>query len=118
VLSVQTRNVAPDVVVIEATGRVCIGRDCQQLEWQVNELIEKNTRKLILDLTNVTHMDSTGIGILVSCSGKMRVAGGELRVAGASGAVEKVIKLTQVDNIVSLYPTAAAAAENFRTASA
>ncbi|HZQ92156.1 MAG TPA: STAS domain-containing protein [Terriglobales bacterium] len=117
-LTVQTRNVAPDVAVVEVTGRICIGRDCQQLEWQVNELIQKGTRKLVLDLTNVTHMDSTGIGILVSCSGKMRVAGGELRVAGATGAVEKVIKLTQVDNIVPLFPTAAAATENFRTAPA
>jgi hypothetical protein len=43
------------------------------------------------------------------CFGKMKKAGGDLRVAGATDTVKAVLKMTNVDSIVSLYPTAAAA---------
>jgi anti-anti-sigma regulatory factor len=45
----------------------------------------------------------------VMCFGKMKKAGGDLRVAGARGIVEEVLKMTNVDRIISLYPTLAAA---------
>ena len=46
-------------------------------------------------------------------SGKLKQAGGELRVAGAKGVVHDVLKLTKVDSVVAFYPTAAAAALDF-----
>lgn len=63
--------------------------------------------------SGATQMDSTGIGIIAMCSGKLKKAGGELRVAGAKGVVEEVLKLTHMENIVSLHTTAAEAAAGF-----
>jgi hypothetical protein len=47
------------------------------------------------------------------CSGKVKEAGGELRVAGAEGHVKAVLKITEVGKILALYPSSADALEGF-----
>ncbi len=115
-LTVEKKRLTPDVVVLEIKGRITLGRECQQIEWTVDDLVKNDDRKVVLDLSGVTHVDSTGIGIIVMCSGKLKRAGGELRVAGATGVVEQVMKLTKVDEIVALFPDAATATESFSKA--
>jgi hypothetical protein len=51
------------------------------------------------------------------CAAKLKSAGGELRVAGASASIEAMLKMTNLDVIVSLHPTRAAAVEAFAGAS-
>jgi len=112
-LEIQTKHLEPDIVVLELAGRITIGRDCKQLEWVTDSLIKENRKKIIFDLSAVTHVDSTGIGIIVMSAGQVRNAGGELRVVCSEGHVERVLKMTNVDKVVQVHPTAAAAAAGF-----
>ena len=112
-LAIQTKHLQPDIVVLEITGRLKIGSECQQLEGAVDSLVREERKKVILDLTGVTHIDSTGIGILVMSAGQLKKAGGQLRLAGANGHVEQVLKMTHVDQILALHPTTVAAAACF-----
>jgi anti-sigma B factor antagonist len=111
-LEIQTRSVEPDVVVLEIKGRLTMGRECQQLEWSTEALVKENKKKIILDLSGVSMIDSTGVGIIVMSAGQIKQAGGQLRVC-AQGHVEKVLKLTSVDQVVGLHPTMDAAAAGF-----
>ena len=108
-LNIQRRLIEPDTVVVEIVGRIVFGPECQQIEWLIADLLSEDEKKIIFDISGVSHIDSTGVGIIVMCFGKMKKAGGDLRVAGARGIVEGVLKMTKVDSIISLYPTAAAA---------
>jgi anti-sigma B factor antagonist len=112
-LEIQTKHVQPDIVVLEIAGRITLGRESKQLEWAVESLVDEGRKKIIFDLAGVTNIDSTGIGIIVMSSGKLKKAGGELRVAGAAAHVEEVLKMTNVDQIVVLHPTIVAAATSF-----
>jgi anti-sigma B factor antagonist len=112
-LEIQTKPLQADIVVVELTGRITIGRDCKQLEWAVENLIKEGRKKVIFDLAGVTTVDSTGLGIIVMSAGQIKKAGGELRVAGATAHVEDVLKMTNIDQIVVLHPNTAAAAANF-----
>ncbi|HVI07102.1 MAG TPA: STAS domain-containing protein [Candidatus Binatia bacterium] len=112
-LQIQTKHVEPDIVVLELAGRVTMGRDCKQLEWITETLVKENRKKIIFDLSGVTQVDSTGIGIFVTSAAQLKSAGGELRVAGASGHVENVFRMTNVDKVIGLHPTAAAASVGF-----
>jgi len=112
-LDIQTKHLQPDIVVLELTGRITIGRDCKQLEWAVENLVKEGRKKVIFDMAGVTNLDSTGIGIIVMSAGQIKKAGGELRVAAATAHVEEVLKMTNIDQIVVLHPTPAAAAANF-----
>jgi len=113
-LEIQTKDCQPNIAILEIKGRITIGRDCQQLEWAVDNLIREKRQRIIFDLAAVTYIDSTGIGIIVMSSGKVKAAGGELRISGAAGHVEQVLKMTNVDRILGVHPTIAAASESFR----
>ena len=95
-MEIQTRTVDPDIVVLEISGRITLGRECKQLEWSTESLVRENKKKVIFDLSGVTHIDSTGIGIIVMSAGHLKQAGGALRVC-AQGRVEEILKMTNVD---------------------
>ena len=110
-LEIRRRLIEPDTVVVEIVGRIVFGPECQQIEWLIADLLSKDEKKIVFDISGVRHMDSTGVGIIVMCFGKLKKAGGDLRVAGARGVVADLLKITNVDHIIPLYPTAAAAVE-------
>ncbi len=112
-LDIQSKRLQPDITVLEIAGRITLGGDSKQLEWAVDKLVDEGNKKIILDLAGVKNIDSTGIGIIVMSAGKVKRAGGELRVAGATEHVEEVLKLTNVDQIVGLHATAVVAATGF-----
>ncbi len=113
-LQLAIRRLEPDIVVAEIAGRIVLGPECQQIERLVSDLLRSNETRVIFDLSGVSHLDSTGVGIIVVCSGELKRAGGELRVVGAKGIVEQILRTTRVDTIVSLHATEGAAAEAFR----
>jgi len=116
ILNLERKNIEPDIVVLEMTGRICLGSDCQKVEWTLADLLKQNQRKIIFDLSGVTVVDSTGVGILVTCHAKVRRAGGSLHIACATDMVEETLKLTSVDKIFRLYPSLAEASQNFQVA--
>ena len=111
-LTLQSKNMEPDIVVVEVAGRITMGRECKQLEWATENLVRENKKKVVFDLSGVTHIDSTGIGIIVMCAGQLKQAGGKLSVC-AQKHVDQVLRLTSVDKVVELHPTIAAATAIF-----
>ena len=110
---IKRKRIEPDIVLLEISGRITLGRECQDVEWAVEGLIRDSEKKVVFDLSELNYVDSSGIGIIVMCCGKMRVAGGEVRLASLQPRVAEVMKVTKLDQIMQFYPTAAAAAENF-----
>jgi len=112
-LKIQSKQLQPDVVVLEIAGKITLGMESKQLEWAVEALLGEGRKKVIFDLAGVTSLDSTGIGIIVMSSAKLRKAGGQLRLASPATHVESVLKMTNIDQIVALHPTVEAAAAGF-----
>src|ERR1700736_943019 len=108
-LEIETRRIAPDVTVLEMVGKIALGRESQRVETLVQDLLRQNEKRLIFDLSRVTHMDSTGIGVMAYCFGTLNRCGGELRVAGATGKVLHLLQITRLDSILPLYPSVDAA---------
>lgn len=113
ILQIEEKKASPDVTVLEMKGRVCMGRDCQEIEWKLTDLLQKGEKKVVFDLTGINMMDSTGVGIMVTSFGRMKKSGGELRLVVAPGKVQDVLSMTMVDKVLSLYPTTSAAMDNF-----
>jgi anti-anti-sigma factor len=112
-LDVERMRIDPDVVLVELAGKMVYGPECRQIEWLTAELVEQGERKIVLDLSRVSHLDSSGIGILVMCSAKIKEAGGKLRVTGAEGHVKTVLKITDAGKILDLYPNRIEALQSF-----
>jgi anti-anti-sigma factor len=107
----------PDVTVVQMKGSIHSGPDCRRVEQEAENLIAAKQLFVIFDLSQVTHIDSAAIGSIVRCFTRLKSAGGYLRLAGCAGMIEASLKLTQLHKVLDLYPTAAAAAENFPPAS-
>lgn len=112
-LEVRKTHIEPDVTLVEVAGKLVYGSECHQIEWLTAEILAEGDKKIIFDISGVQQLDSTGVGILVMCSGKVKEAGGELRVAGAEGRVKTVLQITQVAKILTLYGTKAEALAGF-----
>jgi anti-sigma B factor antagonist len=113
ILQLQKSQPEPDICQIEFSGKLMMGNDSRQVEWTVAELLGTGTRKIIFDLSKLDSIDSTGVGIIVMCEGKVRKAGGEVRIAGPVGLVKDTLLMTHVDRLVRMYPTAKEAAQTF-----
>ena len=112
-LQIRKEVVAPDIVVLHLSGRVAMGRPCQEIEAQIEELIQQNVHKFVLDLTEVHRVDSTGFGTIVLGAGKFKKAGGEMRIAGAKGIVEEIAYTANLPRIIPFHTTVEEAVAGF-----
>jgi anti-sigma B factor antagonist len=115
ILNIQRKNVEPGIVVLEMIGRIAMGSDSQKIEWGIADLLKENHNKVIFDLSEVTFLDSSGLGILMMCHAKLKKAGGTLHIAGARGMVGETLEITSASKIVRLFPTVAEAATSFES---
>jgi anti-sigma B factor antagonist len=104
-LEIRKESVPPDVTVLHLNGRIAMGRPCQDIEAHVEELIRQKTPTLVLDLSDVQRVDSTGFGTIVMCAGKLKKAGGELRIAGAKGMVNEIAHTSNIHKVVPFHDT-------------
>ena len=110
-LVIAEKRIEPDIVVVEISGTITFGPECHQVEWLISHLLGEDEKKIILDISRVTRVDSTGVGIIVLCFGKVTNAEGELRVVGAQGIVRDTLKIAKLESLMVLYPTVDAATE-------
>jgi len=115
-LQIRKESVEPDIVILRLSGRIAMGRPCQEIECQIDELIRQKSAKVILDLGAVQRVDSTGLGTIVMCARKFKKAGGELRVAGAKGIVEEIANTSNIPRIIPFHATVEEALAGFTPA--
>ena len=117
VLSVTSRKQESGITVIEIGGRVTLGQERGRIEDAVLKALNEGAQKLVLDLSEVSYIDSTGIGIIAWCFGKIGQKRAHGAVAGANGLVLEVFKLTRLDTVIHFYPDMASACERLAAAS-
>jgi anti-anti-sigma factor len=114
----KTHRVEPDITVFEISGRLSLGDLLQSVERSIQSLIQSGVRKLAVDLTGLSAIDSAGIGMLVSCGGQMDQRGGQMRLVGAQGPVAKVFEMVHMGRILPLDPDLASAYGSFSSGAA
>ena len=110
-LTLETRTCDPGIVAIALGGHLTLGRERGQIEAAVLKALEEGIRRFVFDLSAVTYIDSTGIGIVAYCFGKIARQSGHAAVAGASGLVKEIFRLTRLDNVIPFYPDVPSACE-------
>lgn len=90
--------------VVSVTGELDVFT-APDLETRLSELIESGTSDVVIDLTSVEFLDSTGLGVMVKGLKWAKEAGGGLRVVAADEKIVKVFRITGLDEVMSLQPT-------------
>lgn len=103
---------APDssgAAVLVLTGNMTMGAQLQYLETVVDSLAKDGHKRIVIDMSGVSYIDSTALGTLVSCHGRVKKSGGEFRLAALCERVAKIIKIGGVESIFHIDPTRDAA---------
>jgi anti-sigma B factor antagonist len=93
------------VIVLALSGRLTMGNQLQHFEWSVADLVKEMKNKIVLDMSGVDHLDSSGIGVLVNCNAVVRNSGGQLRLAAVTDRVQGLLKMTGVGDLLQSNPT-------------
>lgn len=80
-----------------------------RLREQLLAALTDGRRNLVLDLTGVAFLDSTGLGVIVGVLKRARTLGGDLRIVCPEGSVRRVFEITALDRTMSLSDTVDAA---------
>ena len=88
-------------MVLEISGRL-IWAPAQSVHSELRGLIDGGARKLAIDLTGLTWIDSSGIGTLLNTYEHMKQVGGQMRLAGANGAVARIFDTFHLERIIPL----------------
>jgi len=109
------RKMQPGVGALEMKGSIHAGAECARLEQEVDEMIAAHETRVIFDMAGVTHIDSAAIGTIVRCLTKLKKAGGTLRIAAAQPMILYSLKITRLDSLIEMFPSADEAAQGFET---
>ncbi len=112
-MRIAKKEMKPGVAVLELSGPLQMGVECKQLELAFDELLRENRTRVVLDLSGVTKLDSSGFGRIVNCFSRVSKAGGSIRLAGVPSTMAGVLKTTHADRFLKVYATAAEASESF-----
>ncbi|TFB86393.1 anti-sigma factor antagonist [Cryobacterium algoricola] len=104
-MNFRTETIAGDVAAIRADGRLNMV-SAPLLRQVVSDAITAGSVRIVVDLSGVDFMDSSGLGALIGGLKLARQAGGDLRIAGATPQVALVFELTHLDRILQNHATA------------
>ena len=100
------------VVVVGVDGQLIVGNR-QELKQRVLDALEGGGRRFVVDFTKTGYIDSSGLGVLVSLSKKIRDEGGELRLAGLNEDLRTLFELTKLDTLFAIARTPEEALADF-----
>ncbi len=87
-----------EVTVVDVDGQLIVGNR-QELKQKVLDELEEGRRKFLVDFTDTGYIDSSGLGVLVSLSKKVREQGGELRLSSLNEDLRTLFELTKLDTL-------------------
>ncbi len=102
-----------DVTVMDAAGRITLGEGASMFRDAIRELVAKGNKKVLLNLGEVSYIDSSGIGELVSGFTTVTNSGGQLKLVGLSKRVKDLLQITKLYTVFEVFDDETAAVRSF-----
>ena len=112
-MKTSTRQVN-GIVIVDLSGRITLGEGSVLLRDMVRDLVSKGQRKILLNLGDVTYIDSSGIGELVSAFTTVRNQGGELKLLNLTKKVHDLLQITKLYTVFDIKDDEATAVAAFK----
>jgi anti-sigma B factor antagonist len=106
------------VSVVSFDGRIVLGPESSALRERVKSLLAEGKKKIVLNMSNVTYIDSSGLGMLVALHVSARGQAAEMHLSNLGEKFQDVLQLTRLLTVFSVYDTEAEAIRGFRPGAA
>jgi anti-sigma B factor antagonist len=100
--------------VVDIGGRITLGEGSALLRKTVRELLDDGRRKILLNLADVSYIDSAGIGELVTAFTTVKKSGGDLKLLHLTKKVHDLLQLTKLFTVFDVYTDENTALASFR----
>lgn len=111
-IKMTTRQVG-DVTVVDVSGRITLGEGSSSLRQTIRELLANGRRKILLNLGDVSYIDSSGIGELVSGYTSVTNQGGQLKLVNLTKRVKDLLQITKLYTVFDIYDDEVHAIQSF-----
>ena len=112
-LQIDTSRLEQEILLVKLSGNITRAEEQYTDEPFIHDLLRHGEKKMIVDLSCVDQMDSSGVQLLYECFSAVRKTGGELRFVGANARVARLFQITKLDAVLQFYLTIAGACESF-----
>jgi anti-sigma B factor antagonist len=111
-IKLSSRQVG-DVTVVDAAGRITLGEGSSALRDMLRDMVAKGQKKILLNLGDVSYIDSSGIGELVSGFTTVTNQGGSLKLLGLTKRVKDLLQITKLYTVFDVHDDEASAVRSF-----
>jgi anti-sigma B factor antagonist len=115
-MKLKTRQV-DGITILDCSGRITLGEGSVQLRDSVRDLLSKGSKQILLNLGDVTYIDSSGIGELVSAFTTVRNQGGDLKLLNLTKKIHDLLQITKLYTVFDVKDDEASAVASFARAS-
>ncbi|MBI3651386.1 MAG: STAS domain-containing protein [Acidobacteria bacterium] len=112
-LNITTREVG-EVTILDLSGKVTIGEGSVQLREAVRQLLDNGKKKILLNLGDVSYVDSSGIGELVSSYSTTNKNGGQLKLLNLTKKIQDLLAITKLLTVFEIHESEDAALTSFK----
>lgn len=105
------------VTVLTLSGRVTLGEESSQLRAKLKETLAAGKTRVVLDLANVSYIDSAGLGTLVAGYTSARNQGAGMKLANLTKKFDEQLHITKLVTVFEVYNSVAEAVKSFEAAS-
>ncbi len=102
-----------NAIVLELKGNVMGGADSQEFNTLIHKLLDEGKKNLIVDLSDVKFMNSSGLGMLISGFTTMKNGGGVLKLANATDKINSLLVITKLITIFENFSSVDEAVKSF-----
>ena len=110
-----TTHAEGDVTIVDASGKLTLGEGTSGLRTKIRELVDGGSRRIILNMADVTYMDSSGLGELIAAHTTVTTAGGVMKLMKLANRVHDLMKLTKLYTVFESFDDEASAVASFTT---
>ena len=111
-VKLTTRQVG-DVTVVDAVGRITLGEGASTFRDTIRDLVSNGQKKLLLNLAEVSYIDSSGIGEMVSGFTTVTNQGGQVKLLNLTKRVKDLLQITKLYTVFEVFDDEAAAVRSF-----
>ncbi len=111
-IKVSTRQV-DGIVILDLSGRITLGEGSVTVRDAIRDLLNKGEKYILLNLGDVSYMDSSGLGELVSAYTSVKNAGGELKLLNLTKKVKDLLQITKLYTVFDVKDDEASAVASF-----
>ena len=112
-LNINERQ-AGDVSVLDMSGKITIGEGSVSLRTAIRRLLEEGKKRILLNLAQVSYIDSSGIGELVSSYTAINKEGGQLKLLNLTQKLQDLLTITKLLTVFDVYESEAEALNSFK----